>query len=205
MKAHFQRIVAVWLFFAVVVAAFALSGIKMAHISRDPQQLADFPLYYGLLSNMGILVWAAGAFVPLFAATLLKRGFERSLFFWIGVLTFLLLADDFFLLHDAVFPNVFHLPEILVYLVYAAAFVLFFLKYWKFLVHNTPIRLLYLAFFLLGVAVLIDMDFLPGGIDVEDSFKLYGMVVYSYYWIVSARGMILRSFTSASPPCSEPS
>ena len=50
------------------MAAFALAGIKMTRLSVDPAELAGYPIYYGLLSNLGMVVWGAGAFSSLFAS-----------------------------------------------------------------------------------------------------------------------------------------
>jgi hypothetical protein len=43
---------------------------------------------------------------------------------------------------------------------------------------------------------LVDLHFLPGGIDVEDSFKLSGMVAYSYYWIFTSHRLVANQTKS---------
>ena len=40
----------------------------MSKISHDPAELANLPIYYGLVSNLGMLVWAGGAFISFFAS-----------------------------------------------------------------------------------------------------------------------------------------
>jgi hypothetical protein len=65
---HLIRICCGWAFFAAIVAAFGIARIRMSKISRDPAELANLPIYYGLLSNLGILVWGAGAFIFFFAS-----------------------------------------------------------------------------------------------------------------------------------------
>ena len=179
-----------WVFFGAIVGAFAGSGIRMTKLSRDPAQIANFPVYYGLLSNLGILVWAAGAFISFFASFHVDDAKIRSLLNWAGILTTILLLDDFFLIHDVVFPKVLGLPEWLVYAFYLITFPVFFFRHLNIIFMQTEFRILGLGLFLLGVSVLIDINILPGGIDVEDSFKLLGMVAYSYYWIVTSHSLI---------------
>jgi hypothetical protein len=198
---HLMRISCVWAFFAAIVAAFAASGIRMAKLSRDPAELADVPIYYGLLSNLGALVWAAGAFISFFASSHVDDSKVRSLLRWAGILTLILLLDDFLLIHDEVFPNVLHLPEWLVYLFYLMTFPLFFFRHLDAILKQTEYRILALGIFLMGVSALIDMHVLPGGIDVEDSFKLSGIVAYSYYWVFTSHRLIAQS---GQRPRSEP-
>ena len=165
----------------------------MSKISRDPAELADFPLYYGLLSNLGILVLAAGAFISFFASFHVEGPKIRSLLRWAGILTLILLLDDFLLIHDEVFPQVLHLPEAVVYLLYLVTFPLFFFRHLNAILEQTEYRILVLGIFLMGVSVLIDINFLPGGTDVEDSFKLFGIVAYSYYWVFTSHRLIAQS------------
>jgi hypothetical protein len=176
--------------FAAIVAAFAISGIRMDKISRDPAELADLPIYYGLLSNLGMLVWGAGAFISFFASFHVEGPKISSLLRWAGILTLMLLLDDFLLIHDEVFPNVLLLPEWLVYLFYFVTFPLFFLSHLNVILKQTEYPILALGIFLMGVSVLIDMYVLPGVIDVEDSCKLAGIVTYSYYWIFTSHQLI---------------
>jgi hypothetical protein len=97
----------------------------MAKLSRDPAELAVIPFYYGLLSNLRILVWAAGAFISFFASFHVDGFQARSLLRWAEILTLILLLDDFLLIHDEVFPKVLRLPERLGYLFYLMTFPLF--------------------------------------------------------------------------------
>ena len=82
------------------------------------------------------------------------------------------------------------LPEWLVYVFYLVTFSLFFFSHLNVILKQTEYRILALGLFLMGVSVLIDMRVLPGGTDVEDSFKLTGMVAYSYYWIFTSHQLI---------------
>lgn len=197
---HLKWIGCTWLFFALIVAAFALSGIKMTHISRDPAQIAHFPIYYGFLSNLGVLVWAAGSFIPFFASFLIKEPGQRSLLRWAGILTFTLLLDDFFLIHDSLFPKVLKWPEFLVYAFYLISFSIFFARNAQLILKKTEFRILILGIFVMGISVLIDVNVLPGGMDVEDGFKHFGIVTYCYYWIVTSHRLLARCVAPPSAP-----
>ena len=190
---HLLRIFCVWAFLAVIVATFAAFGIRMSKLSRDPAEIANVPFYYGLLSNLGILAWAAGAFTSLFASFHVDGTAIRSLLRWAGILTAILLIDDFLLIHDEVFPKVLGLPEWSVYIFYLAAFPLFFYVNLDTILMHTEYRVLGSAVFLLGVSVLVDVHLLPGGIDVEDGLKLCGIVVYAYYWIFTSHYFVAQS------------
>jgi hypothetical protein len=197
MKPHvYRHLIAIfcgWSFFAAIVGAFNVVGIRMSRLSRDPAELADVPIYYGLLSNFGMLVWAAGAFISLFSSFHVEGAKLRSLLRWAGILTLILLSDDFFLIHDEVFPKVLGLPEELVYAFYLATFPVFFVYHLNVILSKTEFGILSLGLFLMGMSVLIDMDLLPGGTDVEDSFKIFGIVAYSYYWILTSHHFIAQS------------
>ena len=121
----------------------------------------------------------------------------KSLLWWAGILTLVLLLDDFLLIHDAFFPQILHLPEKLFYVFYLLAFPLFFYRHYAVILKQTEYRILALGLFLLGVSVLVDANLLPGGIAVEDGFKLFGMVAYSYYWV-------LASYRAIAPPAPPP-
>lgn len=94
---------------ALLVLIFAsslafLNGIEVGYLLRDPAQLYHYPPYAGLLSNVGVLVWAGCAFIAAFAATVLRTapGATRTsrwllaVAIWSTVLCF----DDFFILHE---------------------------------------------------------------------------------------------------------
>ena len=189
-KPHLKWIAAIWLFFGLIVGAFSAAGIKMALISRDPAQVVLFPFYYGFLSNLGILVWAAGAFIPFYSSFLVRNPSERKLLRGVGILTFILLLDDFLLIHDEFFPQVLQLSGKLVYALYAIAIPIFFIRNFMLILKATEYWILALGSFFMGVSVLIDVHLLPGGIDVEDGFKIYGMIAYSYYWVITSKQMV---------------
>lgn len=94
--------------------------------------------------------------------------------------------------------QVLDLPEELFYVLYLINFPLFFVTHFQVILKLTEYRILVVGLFLMEVSVLIDAHLLRGGIDVEDSFKLYGMVACSYYWVVTSHRLIVRSSEAKS-------
>jgi hypothetical protein len=115
--------------YAPTVALLALVGMVARPIGvepgvflRDPAHIAHVPFYTGIISNLGIAVWCAGAVMALFAAAALPktpdRREDRRFLLWSGLLTLYLMVDDLAMLHDDVYRNLFHIYEQVVFLVY---------------------------------------------------------------------------------------
>jgi len=107
---------------AVVGIAARAIGVDPGVFVRDPAHVAHVAFYTGLISNLGIAVWCAGAVMALFAAAVLpktqNRREERRFLLWSGVLTLYLMLDDLAMLHDDVYMKAFHIYEQVVFLVY---------------------------------------------------------------------------------------
>jgi len=78
--------------------------------------------FLGFVSNLGVLVWCASAAVCLFSWAVLRNRVDARIFasfvFYAGLLSALLLVDDFFELHELVFPKYLHVPETFTYACY---------------------------------------------------------------------------------------
>lgn len=176
-----------WLVIFSVILIFAASGVKMTKLSQDPLAQIGQPFYLGMISNLGILIWAATASVTLFVSFHLQAGAfhpQRASFLrWVSILSFLLMSDDLLMLHEQVFPVYLHLSEKLVYTFYMIYLGIVFTKFWRFIFDQVKCKVLIFAFFLFGMSVAIDIDIFPGGIDIEDSFKILGITTYAYFFI----------------------
>jgi hypothetical protein len=109
---------------------FAIVGLQpwlpVFELLRDPLAVAEgvtvcCETHYGAVSNLGSMIWAAGAAVCLFTAACLWLGRRepKTMRFMLcaGLLTGLLGADDLFLIHDHVLPAV-GVPQMAIYAVY---------------------------------------------------------------------------------------
>jgi hypothetical protein len=199
---------------AVVVLRLT-AGVPMAVLTRDPSQVTGTTPLLGAVSSLGMVLWAGTGSVCLFVAAVLRRrragAAPWTRFFAVaGVLTFWLLADDLFLLHDVVFPDYFHLDERLLYLIYGGLMVAFLLGFLRRIRESDyPVLLLALGFFALslGFDVLTDWMTLPGEFLLEDGCKFLGIVGWATYFIRTARRAVvatadngLRETGAAGPP-----
>lgn len=96
-------LVATILLVGLTVAA-RLSGLSLAEAVADPQETTDHR-FLGVVSNVGILLWAAMVAVALFAATLVDTGSDegrewRRFLVGTAAVALLLLVDDFLLVHE---------------------------------------------------------------------------------------------------------
>jgi hypothetical protein len=176
-----------WLLIFSVILIFAASGVKMTKLSQDPLAQLGQPFYLGMISNLGILLWMTSASVTLFSSFHLKSGFAHphgaSFLRWAAVLSLMLMCDDLLMLHEQVFPEYLRVSENLVYVFYLAYISLFFLKFWRLILGQDNYKLLVLAFFFFGMSLALDLDLLPGGIDIEDSFKILGLTTYTFFFV----------------------
>lgn len=148
--------------------------------------LLHLPLYTGLVSTLGMILWTASATLTCFAAARswkeAKAPFRPAFLAAFSILTLALLADDLWMLHERVLSRVFAFPEIFLLAVYALSFLLlcaFFL--------NEVLRSDYLLLLaaLLCFALSLSADALPlhRAQLLEDCAKFTGIVHWAgYHW-----------------------
>ncbi len=177
-----------------------LNGLNSIFDVKNNSLLADAehnPLV-GLLSNIGILFWCSSASLYLFSFTILrnKKKTDRNqrsdfaLFCcFFGFLTLMLLLDDLFLFHEAIFPNLLNISEEVVYTCYLAVIFFGIVRFRKTIV-KTNFYLLLLAFLWFGFSIIIDLfgfsiivlyEPLDAIVLFEDGFKLLGIVSWFSY------------------------
>ena len=210
-----------WLTPAVYVTTFApallllLVSITQSHVpfeylSKDPLTVAGMataanadrkccPAYYGLVSNVGILVWWSVATVCLFAGTLLIlcRGdavtrHDGTRLLAAGLFTGWLTLDDLFLVHEKVLPAL-GIPQLAVYGAYALM-ALAFAFYSRALIWNGRRAMFGLAIALLSTSVAIDVivsQQSTASIILEDGAKLLGIVAWASFYIETATRLLL--------------
>lgn len=193
-----------WLLLAAYgVTAVGLLGLVVVNVVADvplrlfftdPVTEFSAPMYVGLISNFGIVLWGSAASVCLFAAWLLRadagHGQHAEFLAAAGLLSSVLLFDDLYLLHEEVIPERLHIPQPLVLAAYVVLVAWFMARYRR-LIEGSDFVLLLLAGFFFAVSVLIDIVFpegeilivgdLPGRDLVEDGPKLLGIVTWTIY------------------------
>jgi hypothetical protein len=184
--------------------------VPLGELMRDSLLVAEVSedcchIYYGAVSNLGVLIWAGGSAILFFAAivvALLGAHAHRAYlvqFVLAGILTALLCVDDFFLIHDIVLPKL-GFSEMLAYAVYAAfAMVYVFTARNEILAARWPMFLV--SVFCLALSVEIDV-FMNIDSDfrllVEDGAKLMGIVAWFSFHTEAAACTLQRLYQVGS-------
>lgn len=165
----------------------------MGTLTQDP--LFRRPVYTGLLSQAGILLWAAAAGICfLTGSALAVRNAApaiRHFFLAAGALTLLLGLDDAFMLHDVVLPDYLGIAEEPVYAVYGGLIVLFMVVFrGRILASSYGILAIAAVFF--GLSVVADLGVLRGSEPflLEDGTKIVGIVSWLTYFFAEARAAL---------------
>lgn len=179
----------------VLVIVNIITGIPVRYFMIDPVSEFAAPMYLGLVSNLGVLLWCSTAAVCLFSGGMslnVSKDREVSLFMLCsGLITSMLLFDDLFLLHEEVLPDHLFIPQKLVFAAYAGLTLTYLFRF-KRMILNTEYTLLLLAFGFFGLSVFVDLfvtpeEFLIAGYHgrhlIEDGLKLFGIVTWSAYFI----------------------
>lgn len=184
---------------ALLIGLVGLIGfqtyVPVEYITRDPAAIAGHPIYYGAISNLGILLWSASVTACLLGSIIvkiLKDCVEAASFFLaFGSLSFVLCMDDLFLLHEDLFPRRLNLPEEVTFLAYAIAVSAVLFRFRKFLLKNQP-ALFGTALLLFAFSLSSDLIFslfeLEGGAAyaIEDGFKLIAIFAWCSYFLWAA-------------------
>jgi hypothetical protein len=203
---------------AVLLAAglrlAARAGISGDELVRDTIAVVGGQLHAGLLSNLGIIVWAVGGGVCLAAAAVLRTVPEQRrwarLLGGAGLLTVVLATDDLIMFHEGagIGPQWLGIPEALIMAAYAGAVVGLAIAY-RDLLPRLPggiVLLLALGCFAVSVAVdLVDVQLTY--VVEEDIAKLLGIVNWTLGWGLAATGLLRRALagTGADAPDAGPS
>jgi len=190
--------------FLIITAVIGLSdftGREIGDFTRDPATVMAFNPFIGLLSNLGILIWSATASCCFFAAAVLKtKDQDRKItlfLFFSGLLTTLLLFDDFFLLHEKVWVKLFNVEEMTIFLIYVILTLIYLFRFRKLLM-KTSLYFLILAFGFFSVSIAVDFFFVAGKHAFwhylfEDGLKFFGIISWFHYFTqVSLQTVILE-------------
>lgn len=163
---------------------------------RDPLAVAEMTdncckVYFGAVSNLGIVLWMAGASVCLFAAAVIvtaDRSDVMARFLLAGgLLTGFLGFDDLFLIHENVLPA-FGVPEIVTYGAYGLLG-LGYLVFFRRQVFANRFAMFGAAGALLAVSVTIDWVIHSDAawrILLEDGAKITGIAGWTAFHAIAA-------------------
>jgi hypothetical protein len=174
-------------FIVITIIGMSITGLSGASFTRDPLVIAELPAYIGLFSNIGVLIWCSCVNICFGTYLILKQKiyFRKYADFllWSGILTFVLMIDDFFMLHEAI--GYFHIPEYTVYIIYIIITARIIAKN-KHLIAKTEFIILSGAILFLGLSVVWDtigiILNIPINIFLEDTFKILGITCWFTYF-----------------------
>ena len=160
-------------------------GIKSILVVRDLAQTCGYPIGVGLISNLGILIWAGSAAISLFSSLsgLIEKK-ENSYFLLLGgILTSIFCLDDFFLLHDNYIG-----PDFL-YITYSSIGIYILIKFRK-LIADIDFLAFISSFFFLSLSIIFDkfiQEFFPNNYLtinlIEECFKFIGIICWMNFWL----------------------
>ncbi len=205
---------ALMLLFCVGLAG-VLTQVRVADLTRDMAVAAGVPLYFGILSNIGIFLWCATASLCLLTALLLHnisdQGDARIFLFYAGALTMLLMFDDAFLFHERIAPLYLGVENEVVLAIQGLLLLAILIRY-RNVVAQSDYTLLLLSLGAFASAVAFDKlnDYAllsRFGIDsqalkfmLEDGLKLLGIVGWLSYFARTCHGILLQCLRMTAAP-----
>lgn len=163
-------------------------GFNVEYAIKDPAHLYNGHPLVGFLSNVGILLWCSASAICLFLGKLYsKYGNPRvsRFYFYSGLLSAVLLIDDFFMVHDFLFRTYFDLSQDVLYVMYIGFAVFVFVKFFDIII-RTEYLILALACVFLGLSTAVDTFFHNKGVTlvlVEDGAKTFGIATWFLYYV----------------------
>ena len=144
--------------------------IPISDLTRDVFSVANVPPYTGLISNLGVFIWCYSFAISFFTYKILSdnTGIPKlvvDFFLFSSGISLILLLDDFFMLHDGLFPYHLHIPEKVVYLFYVSAFAFYLVRFRSVIFSLKHVLFLgaFVAFWVLSAGI----DLLPIEIDYQ--------------------------------------
>lgn len=179
----------------VVIVAVGLArifwGTDLQLMTADAGAVEASPVA-GIMSNIGILVWASGAGTTIFAS-FFARGWRARLLRVGGLVTLVLAVDDALMLHDEALPAL-GIPEAVLLGVLGLT-VLGFLVTFRRQILAGPrvfITLAIVAFVLMLVLDTLEpLGLLKGHALIEEGFKLFAILNWTGYFVVLAAQAVI--------------
>ncbi|UCG54607.1 MAG: hypothetical protein JSV32_08545 [Dehalococcoidia bacterium] len=138
---------------AILFVIYRTTSVNWAAFTSEPAAIFEFPSYYGLVTNIGVLLLCASTAVCFFCFKILRiqdRDKEKAvLLLFLGIFTLILTVDDFFLIHEAVgdlfawgFGVVDDMGEAAFFILYAVLFLYIVIRFRKVILSSDYILLI---------------------------------------------------------------
>ncbi|WP_133252054.1 hypothetical protein [Actinomycetospora cinnamomea] len=172
----------------------ALVGARFEDLSRDVSAVLGGPPWTGSLSQLVGSAWFASAAIAVFAAVVLRRSGRDGARMLLtgGLLTAVMSADDLFLLHEGVFPEI-GIPEVAVLGAYFVAAIVFILRFRVQLAESA--LLIGGALLMWVLSGVVDLVVVAGSFLLEDGAKLAGVALWSVMLVRLSSAKVAAAMT----------
>jgi len=181
------------IFYSISFKILRINNYDTMEIIRDFAQIVDYSSFLGFLSSIGTWLWVSSAAISFFGFFTLKdiNKEQKGLLLILGIFSFLLGFDDFFMIHD------WYVDQNICYGLYAILALIILFKYFKFILRINGFAFIF-AGFLLASSIFIDLiqDNLPFKYEntqiVEEALKFTGAATWLYFvsLVASFKGSI---------------
>ena len=171
------------LFYTVAFNILHNNGYHTMEIIRDFAQIMDESSFLGFLSSIGTWLWVSATAIAFFGFMTVKSPpsyKHRELLFLLGLFSFLLAFDDFFMIHDR------YIDQNICYGTYAFLALALLVRHYKTIIAINGFGFL-LAGTLLAASIFTDLiqDYLPfkySSIQIfEEGFKFTGAATWLFF------------------------
>ncbi len=179
----------------IILGIAYTSNVPVSDLLRDPSATLDGAWYVGLVSIMGVALWAAAAAICLLSLHAASSYGERQLLIAGGATSILLGADDAFLLHEAI-KNGLGVPSPVTIAVYGVIAIVLFWRAWPYLRTRPDLSVFLVAIGLFAVSVILDaageadLPTPPYSAVIEDVAKFLGLVTWVTFFAGVGRDLI---------------
>jgi len=159
----------------LVALARAVGDVPMHYLTRDIATLAGIHPFFGVMSNLGLMLWAASAAASLLTVLILMKSGEGVSKFFLasGALSLWLLFDDAFLFHEELAPKHMGLETEFVLVGLGVAVIAWLAAFRRQILAAGPFFLvLSLGMFAVSLGVDFAADFFPAE-ETEESWRIF--------------------------------
>jgi hypothetical protein len=174
---------------AMLAVAWKLrqSGYRLSYVTGDIVALTGQSLLVGVFSQVCLGLWAVAAGIALMGGLILRRRASDpragGYLLACSAVTFLLLADDMFMIHERIFPRGLRINDNYMYVLYAVFAAAIAARYWR-QIFRSDLRLAIAGVALMFGSVAIDAILsLHSDLAnfIEDVLKFLGVVTWVVY------------------------
>jgi hypothetical protein len=169
----------------IVWTLHKLFNIPMEEFVLDPSEIMKAPFYFGVMSNMGIVLWGIASALGIFSFIALSPAAKQlgspRLMLALSLFTLLLMADDQLRIHENIFGHYLNIRERYVFITYFVIILVISAVYWRSLLASDLLILAAVVFFLASSTIIdqTEIEF-AGEALVEEGGKFIGIV----FWLV---------------------